>query len=326
MRVFITGATGFMGPALATNLIARGHEVVGLARSEASAKALRDVGVSSLSGSLTDLAVLRQGAAEADGVIHLAYSFSPGDMPRRRLLGAVLGGWPGNMIARMMRAITTTNDAALDALAGALQGSNRPLVTAFATMGIAGASGERAPRVATEVDAPNPGSPGYVRAVSEARVLHWAACGVRASIVRLAPSVHGLGDEGLIPQLAVAARKHGEVLYVGDGANRWTGVQIDDAVTLFRLALEQGVAGGVYHGVGDAGLTYREIAEIMGRRLCLPVRSGTKADAKRQLGFTAPFVSVDNPVDSKRTREELGWAPKGMSLADDLYGPAYFGD
>ena len=126
MRVFITGATGFIGPALATNLIARGHEVVGLARSEASAKALRDVGVSSLSGSLTDLAVLRQGAAEADGVIHLAYSFSPGDMPRRRLLGAVLGGWPGNMIARMMRAITMTNDAALDALAGALRNaSNR---------------------------------------------------------------------------------------------------------------------------------------------------------------------------------------------------------
>lgn len=326
MRVFITGATGFIGTALAADLIARGHEVIGLARSETSAKALRDAGVSALIGSLTDLAVLRQGAAEADGVIHLAYSFSPGDMPRSRLVCAVLGGWPGNMIARMMRAITTTNDAALDALAGALRGSNRPLVTAFSTMGIAGASGERAERVATEADAPNRRSPGYVRAVSEARVLHWATRGVRASIVRLAPSVHGMGDKGLIPQLAAAARRHGEVLYVGDGANRWTGVQIDDAVSLFRLALEQGVGGGVYHGVGDAGLTYREIANLMGQRLCLPVRSGSKDDAKRQLGFTAPFVSVDNPVDSKLTQQQLGWVPKGMSLVEDLYGPAYFGD
>jgi nucleoside-diphosphate-sugar epimerase len=240
------------------------------------------------------------------------------------MLGAVLGGWPGGIVKRMMNAITTANDAAIDALGDALKGKDRPLVTAFATMGVAGAPCQRAARVATEQDAPNPASAGYVRSVSERVVARLAERDVRASIVRLPPSVHGQGDKGLIPQLADAARKHGEVLYVGDGSNRWPGVHRDDAATLFRLALEQGRAGGVFHGVGDAGLTYRQIVEIMGRRLRLLVRSGTQAEAQRQLGWVAPFVSVDNPASSDLTRQELGWAPIGPSLAEDLEGPAYF--
>ncbi|RDE05592.1 SDR family oxidoreductase [Sphingomonas aracearum] len=324
MRVFLTGATGFIGPALARDLLAQGHEVIGLARTDAAADRLRAIGVQPHRGSLKEPDTLRRAAGAADGVIHLAYTFSPGDLPLGRLLGAVLGGAPWRTVPRMMRAITATNDAALDAIGMALEGSGRPLVTAFATMGVAGAPGHQASRAATEADGPNPDSAGYVRSVSEARVRRWAERGVRASIVRLAPAVHGSGDTGLIPQLAQAARKQGEVLYVDDGAQRWTGVHHGDAVTLFRLALEQGAAGGVYHGVGDPGLSYREIATIMGKRLGLPVRAGTSAQARRQLGFTAPFVATDNPVASDGTRRELGWTPVGPTLREDLEGPAYF--
>jgi nucleoside-diphosphate-sugar epimerase len=137
--------------------------------------------------------------------------------------------------------------------------------------------------------------------------------------------VHGRGDSGLIPQLATAARKNGEVLYVGDGSNRWSGVHIGDAVSLFELALEKGRAGGVYHGAAEEGVTYKEIAEIMAKDLGLPVRSATPLQAKRQFGFLAPFVGVDNPVDSQRTQQELGWRPVGPALIDDLEGLDYFG-
>ncbi|WP_337268665.1 SDR family oxidoreductase [Oryzifoliimicrobium ureilyticus] len=324
MRIFMTGATGFIGPALIRHLKAHGHEIVGLARSRQSAEALQAMGVRSLIGSLTDLDVLRRGAGESDGVIHLAYTFSPGELGRGRLLSAVLGGWPGAIVSRMMKAITATNDAATNAMAEVLSGSGRPLISAFATMGLAGPSGERAERAATERDKPNLQSPGYVRAVSEGLMHRWAERGVRTSIVRLAPAVHGKGDMGLIPQLSQAARKHGEVIFVGDGANCWSGLHIDDAVTLFRLVLEKGQPGGIYHGVGDAGCGYREIAEIMGRRLSLPVRSGSQADSNRQFKFIAPFVSTDNPVESILTQEQLGWRPVGPTLREDLLGPDYF--
>ncbi len=324
MRIFMTGATGFVGPALIEHLSTKGHEIVGLARSKTSERRLRSLGARPLAGSIVDLDILRRGAAEADAVVHLAYSFSPGDLPRRRLFGALLGGWPGNTVARMMQAITATNEAAIDALAAALAGSGRPMVTAFATMGVAGPPGRRAERLAVETDLPDPRSPGHIRAVSEALVRQWAQRGVRASVVRLAPSVHGRGDSGLIPQLATAARKNGEVLYVGDGSNRWSGVHIGDAVSLFELALETGRAGGVYHGAAEEGVTYKQIAEIMAKDLGLPVRSATSLQAKRQFGFLAPFVGVDNPVDSQRTQQELGWRPVGPALIDDLEGLDYF--
>ncbi len=325
MRIFMTGATGFVGPALIEHLSAKGHEITGLARSEAAERKVRSLGARPLVGSIVDLNTLRRGAAEADAVVHLAYSFSPADLPRRRLFGALLGGWPGDIVARMMQAITATNNAAIDALAGALAGSGRPMVTAFATMGVAGPPGVRAGRFAVETDAPDSRSPGHVRAISEVLVEHWAQRGVRASIVRLAPSVHGRGDGGLVPQLATAARKHGEVLYIADGSNRWSGVHIGDAVTLLALALEKGRAGGVYHGAAEEGIAYKQIAEIMAEGLGLPARSATSHQAKRQFGFLAPFVAVDNPVDSWRTRQELGWQPVGPALTDDLRGPDYFG-
>ncbi len=325
MRVFVTGATGFIGKALTSDLFAHGHEVVGLARSEASAAALRASGATALRGSVRDLDSLRRGAAEADGVIHLAFTFSPLDLPIGRVLGAVFGGSPTGAVRRMMRAIGATDRAAIDALGAELQGSGRPLVTTFAAVGVAGAPSDRAVRPATEEDPPNSLSPGYVRAANEQAVTRWAERGVRASIVRLAPSVHGDGDKGLVPQLAAAARKHKEAIYVGDGANRWCGVHRNDAATLFRLALESGTAGRVFHGVGDAGLQLREIAEIIGRRFRLPVVSKTIREAQGQLGWVAPFLAIDNPVTSARTQKDLGWQSIGSTLAEDLNRENYFG-
>jgi len=324
MRVFVTGANGFIGTCVTRNLLAHGHQVVGLARSERSAAALRAMGAVPHWGSLRDLDSLRRGVAQADGVIHLAFTFSPMDLPPGRVLGALFGGWPAGIPGRMMGAIAALDRAALETFGAALQGSCRPLVAAFATMGVAGPPGERAGRLATEEDAPNARSPGYGRALNEAALEGWAARGVRASIIRLAPSVHGDSDKGLVPQLIRASRKWGEAIYVDDGANRWCGVHREDAATLFRLALEQGAPGRVYHGVGDDGVTFRQIAEVIGRRLELPVRSKPLAEARRKMGWLGPFIAVDNPASSERTRQELGWQPLGPILINDIDRAAYF--
>jgi nucleoside-diphosphate-sugar epimerase len=323
MRVFVTGATGFIGGAVTRDLIEHGHQVVGLARSDRGATALRAAGVEPHTGSLHDLDSLRRGAAAADGVIHLAFSFSLTELPLRRLLGVFLGGSPAAIPRRAMMALMRTDRLGIDALGEALKGSGRPLVTAFGVMGLA-AAGERAARPATEQDEPNPGSPGYGRALNEQAVDAWAGRGVRASIVRLAPSVHGDGDKGLIPQLIGAARKQKEAIYVGDGANRWAGVHRQDAATLFRLALEKGTAGARYHGVADEGAPFRSIAEVIGRRLDVPVRSRTLKEATRQLSWFAPFIAVDNPAASARTRRDLGWEPVGPSLLPDIDRDSYF--
>jgi nucleoside-diphosphate-sugar epimerase len=325
MRVFVTGATGFIGSAIVENLIAHGHEVTGLARSEKSASLLRAAGAKTHPGSVRDLDSLRRGAAEADGVMHLAFTFSFADMPLVRRLNVFLGGGPWGIMARAMAAIMQTDREAIDALGAALQGSGKPLVTTFGTMGLAGAPGERAPGPATELDGPNPRSAGYGRAANEAAVVSWAARGVRASIVRLAPSVHGGGDKGLVPMLIAGARKHGAAIYVGDGTNIWCGVHRSDAAALYRLALENGRPGGIYHGVGDAGSSMRAIAEVIGQRLGLPTKSATPREAKKQMSFFAPFVATDNPADSEHTQTELGWLPKGPTLLEDLKGPEYFG-
>ncbi len=324
MRVFVTGATGFIGGAVVSDLIAHGHQVVGLARSERSAAALRAAGATPHPGSIQDLESLRRGAAGADGVMHLAFTFSFADMPLGRRLKVFLGGAPWGLMARAIEAISRTDRDALDALGAALQGSGRPLVTTFGTMGVAGAPGARAPRQAKETDGPNPGSAGYGRAANEAAVALWASRGVRASIIRLAPSVHGEGDKGLVPMLISAARKHGDAIYVGDGANTWCGVHRADAATLYRLALETGRPGGVYHGIGDAGVSMRAIAETIARRLGVPARQATLKEARRRMSFFAPFVATDNPVSNDLTQRELGWRPTGPTLMEDLGGPAYF--
>lgn len=324
MRAFVTGATGFIGSALVADLIAQGHQVLGLARSPRAAEALRKAGAEPHMGSLRDLESLRRGAAAADAVAHLAFTFSPMDMPRARMLSVFFGGAPNHLMPRMMRAIGATDRAGINALGAALEGSGRPLVTTFGVMGLAGAPGERAAAPAKETDPFNPRSPGSGRAENEEAVRSWAQRGVRASIVRLAPSVHGADDRGLVPMIAAAARKRRSACYVGGGENLWCGVHRRDAATLFRLALEKGNAGAVYHGVGDEGLPFRRIAQIMGDKLGLPVASVTLQEARRRLGWLAPFAAVDNPATSSLTQEELGWTPLGPSLEQDLNSSDYF--
>jgi len=177
----------------------------------------------------------------------------------------------------------------------------------------------------TEADAPDPRSPSAARADSERTVQAWAARGVRASIIRLAPSVHGAGDIGFVPQLIGIAWKKGVSAYVGDGRNRWPGVHRLDAARLFRLALEQGAAGARYHGVADEGVPFREIAEVIGRRLGVPVAARTPAEAAGQFSWLAPFVAADNPASSQQTRERLGWQPKQPGLIAHIDRPDNFG-
>jgi len=292
MRVFVTGATGFVGSAIVQELLGAGHQVLGLARSEASAQALAATGAEVQRGSLDDLASLRQGAAAADGIIHTAFVH---DFAAYAAAGE-------------------TDRRAIETLGAALLGSDRPLIV---TSGLAGLGGAGQP--GTEEDLPT-GSP----RLSDAAALALAEQGVRAMVVRLAASVHDEHDHGFIPTLIDIARQRGEVAYVGDGHNRWPAVHRLDAARLYRLALEQGVAGARYHGVADAGIPMRDIAAIMGRHLHLPVVSKSAAEATDHFGWMARFVGLDMPATSTLTQQWLNWHPSHKGLVPDLEQGHYF--
>ena len=308
MRVFVTGATGFIGSAVVATLVEAGHEVVGLTRSAAGARFLVAAGAKAHHGDLADLKSLHRGAAASDGVIHTAFIHGVQQTSLSSRLGVILGGPPSGIVARFIGHATQTDRRAVETLGAALTGGNRPLVNAFPTMAMT--SG----RFATEDDAPDPTAPGGARAASETATLALASRGVRASVVRLPPSVHNEGRQGLVRYMIETARKSQVSGLVGDGLNRWPAVHVLDAALLFRLALEKGVARARYHAIGEEGVPLKAIAETIGRRLHVPVVHKPAS----HFGFIAPFVAVDNPASSALTQERLGWRPIHRGLIADV--------
>jgi nucleoside-diphosphate-sugar epimerase len=306
MRVFVTGASGWIGSAVVPELIAAGHQVIGLARSDASAAALEDAGAEVHRGDLDDLDGLRNATVGSDGVIHLAF--------RHDLSFA--GDFEGAAVVDR-RAIETFGDA--------LAGSDRPLVIASGAVGLAPG------RIATENDghgtdsdaaAQNPGV--RARHANAELTLSFAARRIRSSIVRLAPTVHGEGDNGFMPIIVGIARDRGLAAYIGDGTNRWPAVHRLDAAHLFRLAVETAPAGSTLHAIADEGVPMRDIAEVIGRHLHVPTAALTPAEATEHFGFLANFLAVDSPVSSALTRERIDWQPTQPGLLDDLDQGHYF--
>ncbi len=305
MRVFITGASGHIGSAVVPELLAAGHQVVGLARSERSAAALRAAGADVQRGTLDELDRLRDAARASDGVIHLAYMH---EISLSDPNGYLLAG------AADLRAI--------EAMGGALEESGKPLVITSGTVGLTRILPPG--HVATEADAFDRSST-LPRVASENAVIGLAERGVRASIVRLPPTVHSSLDlHGFIPRLIAIAREKRVAAFVGDGSNRWPAVHTLDAATLFRLALEAAPAGSRLHGVDDEGVPYRAVADAIGRNLGLPREAISPEEAAAHFGFLAAFVSADNPTSSRSTRELLGWQPTHAGLIPDLDEGHYF--
>ena len=319
MKVFVTGATGFIGSAIVKELIDAGHQVTGLARSDAAARKLMAAGANVNRGDIEDLECLRRGASQADGVIHTAFYHQIGHIPLGTRLRIFLGGALSGIVTRFLSATLAMDRNALKTMGRALASPDRPLVAAFATLAM------KPGRLATEDDAPDPKAVGAPRGGTEKTMQDLASLGVRTSIVRLPPVVHGTGDRnGLTPMLIQTAKKKKESGYIGNGKNRWPAVHRLDAAHLFRLALEKGPAGGVYHGVAEEGLPFKEIAGLIGRRLNLPIVSKSPDDAAKQFSFLSPFVQADNPASSKLTEERLGWHPTQPGALSDIDQADYF--
>ncbi len=297
MRIFVTGATGFIGSAIVQELLGAGHQVLGLARSDESANSLATAGAEVHRGSLEDLDSLRSGAAASDGVIHTAFIHDFVDFA----------------------AASATDRGAIEAIGDTLAGSDRPFVVTSGTLILSPG------RLATEETVPDVGPGSFPRAASEELALSLASRGVRVSLVRLPPSVHGDGDHGFVPIVINVARQKGVSAYIGDGLNHWPAVHRLDAAHLYRLALEKGEAGARYHGVADEGVPVREIAEVIGRRLNLPMVSKSPEEAMEHFGFLGHFLGVDAPASSTRTQQQLGWQPTQPGLIADLDRPSYFG-
>jgi nucleoside-diphosphate-sugar epimerase len=295
MRIFITGATGWVGSAIVRELLAEGYHVRGLARSDASAETLTKLGVEVHKGDITDTDSLVSGALESDGVIHTAFIH---DFSRF-----------GENVEVDRRAV--------EAMADALEGSGKPLVVTSGTMMVA------VGRTGTSTEKDSPVSPSIPRAASEAVVMAAAGRGVRSSLVRLSPSVHGRGDHGFVPFLVDIARRKGFSAYVGDGKNRWPAVHRLDAAHLFRLALESAAPGTRLHAVDDEGVPMRQIAETIGTGLGIPVRSISQDEAQAHFEWIAPFVVIDGPASSAITRDAFGWSPKQPDLLTDIKENGY---
>ena len=292
MRIFVTGATGFVGSAIVPELIAAGHQVLGLARSNAAAASLAALGVDVQHGSLDNLESLRNGAAAVDAVIHAGFNHDFSNYA----------------------ASAETDRLAIETVGAALAGSDRPfIVTSGSALAAPG-------RVATEEDAANSTFPRK----SEEAAASAAARGARVSVLRLPPSVHGVGDHGFVPLLIRLAREKSVSVYVGEGLNRWPAVHRLDAARLYRLMLEKSPVAPRYHAVADEGVPFRDIAQVIGRRLNIPVVSKSPEEAVDHFGWFAHFAGLDCPASSAQTQKELGWRPTQPLLLSDIDQPSYF--
>jgi nucleoside-diphosphate-sugar epimerase len=292
MRIFVTGASGWIGSVLVPELVSAGHQVRGLARSSTAAEVIADMGAEVLRGDLDEVDVLREGALNSDGIIHLAFK-----------------------VPSVSEAATRTDAKAIETFVKALEGTGKPMLITGGTLVKPG-------QVATERDELIAVGPIAARITNMKAALEAADSGVRSCLVMLPRSVHGQGDRhGFIPQLIAAARTHGVSGYVGDGSNRWPAVHVKDAASLYRLAIEKAPAGAVLNAVGDEGVTVREIAETIGRHLDLPARTLPVEDFG---GMLSHVLSIDMPASSSITRELLGWKTTQLSLIEDIEEGHYF--
>jgi nucleoside-diphosphate-sugar epimerase len=297
VRIFVTGATGFIGSAIVEELLSAGHKVLGLARSDAGAASLTAAGAHVHRGSLEDPASLRSGAADADGVIHTAFIH---DFTK-------------------FKANCETDRRAVETLGAALAGTDRPLIITSGT-GLLPSG-----RLATEEETVSSSTTSIPRVASEEAAASLATRGARVSVVRLPPSVHGDGDHGFVPFLIGLAREKQAAAFIGEGLNRWPGVHRLDAARLYRLAVEKGIAGARYHCVEDeSGTPFRDIATVIGRRLNVPVVGKSPQEAGEYFGWFAHFAAIDNRISSRQTRELLGWQPTQPGLLADIDRDSYF--
>lgn len=295
MRVFVTGASGWIGSAVVPELLAAGHEVVGLARSDASAAAVRAAGAQVRRGDLDDADGLRAAADGADAVVHLAFKHDFADLP-------AAGG---------------TERAVVEAIGTALEGSDRPFLFASGVAVLAPG------RISTEHDTPA-GGPDAPRGGGERLALSYAERGVRTVALRFAPTVHGEGDPGFVAALVAAARRRGVAGHVGDGANRWPAVHRSDAARAVVAALERSEAGSAVHVVAEEGVPAQRIARAIGEGLDVPVVPVAPDAAPEHFGWIGGFFALDVPASSALTRERLGWTPTGVDLLTDLAAGHYF--
>jgi nucleoside-diphosphate-sugar epimerase len=298
MRVFVTGATGFIGSAIVQELIGAGHAVLGLTRSEEGGKSLLAAGAAVHHGTIEDLESLRSGAAMCDGVIHTAFihDFSK------------------------FKENCEKDKLAIEAMGAVLAGTGKPLIVTSGT----GFGMAQPGSLAIEDYMPPAGTATHPRIASEEAADTAAAKGVQVSVMRLPPSVHGDGDHGFVPALIAIARDKGVSAYIGDGMNRWPAVHRLDAAKAYRLVLEQGAAAPRYNAVGEEGMPCRDIAEVIGRHLNLPVVSKSAEDAAAHFGFLGGFFAADVPASSQLTRERLGWQPTHVGLIADMEHGTYF--